>query len=157
MVNIIRNDSTVYDTINIDGLQAQRFGDLDRDGRAGLNFQNIPDPVASPSVNTTYNLTVKDSLGCPAQAKVVVIVEVAAFVPNLFTPNDDGRNDELRIYGLEQVKDFTFTIRNREGNLVYETRNITDAANTGWNGTLHGNQQIPSRSTWSKKASTLNV
>ncbi|MBT1696165.1 gliding motility-associated C-terminal domain-containing protein [Fulvivirgaceae bacterium PWU4] len=108
---------------------------------AGLNFQNIPDPVASPRANTTYNLTVKDSLGCAAQAKVVVIVEVAAFVPNLFTPNDDGKNDELRIFGLEQVKDFTFTIRNREGSLVYETRNITDAANIGWNGTLHGNQQ----------------
>jgi gliding motility-associated-like protein len=108
---------------------------------AGLNFQNIPDPVASPRANTTYNLTVKDSLGCPAQAKVVVIVEVAAFVPNFLTPNDDGKNDELRIYGLEQVKDFTFTIRNREGNLVYETRNITDATSTGWNGMLHGNQQ----------------
>lgn len=107
----------------------------------GLNADTIPNPVASPSNTATYTVTVKDSLGCSAQAKVLVVVETTAFVPNLFTPNGDGNNDELKIYGLDEIKNFTFTIRNREGSLLYETQNITEATTAGWNGIVRGEKQ----------------
>lgn len=107
----------------------------------GLDYDTIPDPIATPYNTTTYTVTVKDSLDCSAEAKVLVMVETVAFVPNLFTPNDDGKNDELKIYGLEQARGFTFTIHNREGNLVYETHSAMEATSIGWNGMLHGNKQ----------------
>lgn len=107
----------------------------------GLDYDTIPNPIAAPYNTTTYTVALTDSIGCSAEAKVLVMVETVAFVPNLFTPNDDGKNDELKIYGLEEVKNFTFTIHNREGNLVYETHSAAEATSAGWNGMLHGNRQ----------------
>jgi gliding motility-associated-like protein len=106
-----------------------------------LSQNDISDPVASPAQTTQYTVTVSDSIGCTAEAPVLVLVEGTAFVPNLFTPNDDGRNDELKIYGLNPVLDFSFTIHNREGSLVYETRDISQATAVGWDGTVRGTKQ----------------
>ena len=69
--------------------------------------------------------------------------EGTAFIPNLFTPNSDGRNDEVRIYGLANVKNFRFTIHTREGNTVYDTDDAQQASTVGWNGSLRGSQ-LPS-------------
>lgn len=107
----------------------------------GLTADNVADPIASPTQTTQYTVTVTDSLGCSVSASVLVLVEGTAFVPNLFTPNDDGRNDYLRIYGLTPVNDFLFTIHNREGSLVYETRDIREASSMGWNGAVRGTNQ----------------
>ena len=38
----------------------------------GLSATNIEDPIATPGMNTTYTLTVSDSLGCTATASVAV-------------------------------------------------------------------------------------
>jgi len=98
-------------------------------------------PIASPLKTTEYVVVATDSLGCTASARIIVMVEETAFVPNLFTPNRDGTNDELKIYGLGQVTGFSFTIYNREGNKVYDTKNISDAVNNGWNGMTGGVDQ----------------
>jgi hypothetical protein len=39
------------------------------------------------------------------------------------------------------VRNFRFTIHNREGNTVYETNDIQQAATIGWNGSARGSQQ----------------
>jgi len=60
-----------------------------------------------------------------------VIPFVQWFMPNAFTPNRDGVNDIFIGNGsLAGATDFTFTIWNRWGELVFETTNI----NKGWNG-----------------------
>jgi gliding motility-associated-like protein len=107
----------------------------------GLNSAIVADPVATPQVTTQYTLTVKDSLGCEANANVLIIVEGTAFVPNLFTPNEDGKNDYFRVYGLLPLEDFSLAIYNRAGSLVYETKDVTEATQTGWDGTVSGNKQ----------------
>ncbi|MFZ6013362.1 MAG: gliding motility-associated C-terminal domain-containing protein [Bacteroidota bacterium] len=108
---------------------------------AGLNNNTVANPVASPTVTTEYTVNIEDSIGCTAQGKVLVMVEETAFVPNLFTPNDDGKNDALKVYGLTQVKNFSFSIYNREGSLVYSTADVSEAVNVGWNGNARGVQQ----------------
>jgi gliding motility-associated-like protein len=67
-----------------------------------------------------------------------VIVEETAFIPNLFTPNNDGSNDVLKIYGLGSAREFSFMIYNREGIRVYQTSNIPEAVGMGWDGTSRG-------------------
>ena len=52
------------------------------------------------------------------------------FIPNVFSPNGDAINDILYVRG-EKVKEITFSIYNRWGELVFETQDI----NTGWDGT----------------------
>ena len=59
-----------------------------------------------------------------------------AFVPNAFTPNDDGKNDE--VHPLFQsdcaINDYNFAIFNRFGEAVFKSRNPSEK----WNGRLHG-------------------
>jgi gliding motility-associated-like protein len=107
----------------------------------GLSATDISDPVASPATTTRYTVVGTDSINCTTQKEVEVTVEDSAFVPNLFTPNGDGKNDELKIYGLTSARDFHLIIFNREGAVVFETKDVTSARLTGWNGTHNGTLQ----------------
>ncbi len=63
------------------------------------------------------------------------------FVPNAFTPNRDGVNDELQIFPslLEVDKILLFRIVDRWGNLVYEAKDFDASAaeSRTWNGTFN--------------------
>jgi gliding motility-associated-like protein len=52
-----------------------------------------------------------------------------AFVPNTFTPNNDGQNDIFIVRGLK-VDEVYFAVYNRWGELVFETNDKTK----GWDG-----------------------
>jgi len=57
--------------------------------------------------------------------------EVRWFMPNAFTPNGDGSNDDFFGKGyLEGSRNFQMAIWNRWGEMVFETTN----PNVGWNG-----------------------
>jgi gliding motility-associated-like protein len=58
------------------------------------------------------------------------------YVPTAFTPNNDGRNDILKVIGTT-VKKLNFSIYNRWGERVFATTDIQQ----GWNGTYKGVQQ----------------
>lgn len=69
--------------------------------------------------------------------EVEVIPEMALYVPNTFTPNDDGLNDTFGIAG-EAISEFRIQVFNRWGQLVFESKN----ANERWDGTYAG-QKVP--------------
>ena len=117
----------------------------------GLNDPNIPNPVASPSASLQYTVTGYDSLDCTSQATVIITVEQTGFVPNLFSPNDDGQNDQLKIYGVGSAQHFTFSIYDREGALVYKTSDVSEAVQQGWDGTKNGTKQPPGVYFWKVK------
>jgi gliding motility-associated-like protein len=117
----------------------------------GLSQTDVPDPVAVPTGSIQYVVTGYDSLDCVGHDTVTVTVEMSGFIPNLFSPNDDGQNDELRIYGLSSADGFSFTIYDREGALVYKTSEITEAVQRGWDGTKNGNKQPPGVYFWKVK------
>lgn len=108
---------------------------------AGLSDPTILNPLAAPPRTTTYTLVVTDSLGCTNTGNVKIEVQQTGFIPDLFTPNRDGKNDVLLVYGLTQTTSFQFRIFNREGSVVYQTDNVNDALASGWNGTTNGNEQ----------------
>jgi len=56
------------------------------------------------------------------------------FVPNVFTPNTDGYNDEFFASYDEQVSPFTMTVFNRWGQTIFETNDI----NRHWDGKYKG-------------------
>ncbi len=118
-----------------------------------LNQTNISNPTATPNVTIQYTVTGYDSINCSSQAIVTVMVEDSGFVPTLFTPNDDGQNDALKIYGLTSAKDFTFTIYNREGSLVFKTSDLTQAVQGGWDGLTNGTRQPGGVYFWKVKGS----
>jgi gliding motility-associated-like protein len=55
------------------------------------------------------------------------------FIPNTFTPNNDGINDRFRILG-NHFTSFQIDIYNRWGELIY----TSDSQNEGWNGKING-------------------
>lgn len=58
------------------------------------------------------------------------------FVPNVFTPNGDGKNDVLYVYG-NYVATIQFRIFNQWGQLIFVSDNISN----GWDGAYKGQQQ----------------
>jgi len=107
----------------------------------GLSRTDIANPVASPLQDTQYTVVVTDSVGCAASASVTVFVESTGFIPSLFTPNSDGQNDLLKVYGVSAVNGFKLRIFNREGNVVYKTENVNEALQSGWDGKSNGVDQ----------------
>lgn len=55
------------------------------------------------------------------------------YVPSAFTPNNDGLNDVLEVKG-KFFTNYSITIYNRLGNVVYKSTDITN----GWDGTYKG-------------------
>jgi gliding motility-associated-like protein len=107
----------------------------------GLSCANCPNPVASPTETTTYLVTISDDNGCETTAQVTITVASACidiFVPTIFSPNNDGNNDIVCVYG-SCISTLNFEIFNRWGEKVFET---TDPE-ACWNGTQN-NQELNS-------------
>ena len=60
-------------------------------------------------------------------------------IPTGITPNDDGKNDQLVIHGIERYPDNVLTIYNRWGNLVYQKENYANE----WVGQNNSNEFLP--------------
>ena len=58
------------------------------------------------------------------------------FVPNAFTPNNDGLNDILYVYGTT-ISNMQIWIYNQWGQLVFQSKDQT----VGWDGTMSGKKQ----------------
>ena len=67
-----------------------------------LSCTTCPSPVAQPRTPVDYIVTVKNQYGCMASDTVSVKLECSenfVFIPNSFTPNNDGKNDLFYIKG----------------------------------------------------------
>jgi len=123
-----------------------------------LSATNIANPVAvfnEPSNGLRYKVEVYNSAGCYDSAFIVIKIfatQPTVFVPNAFTPNDDGKNDVLRpiVAGMKRF-DY-FTVYNRWGQLVFTTS--TDGH--GWDGTINGEPQASNAYVWMVKAVDFN-
>lgn len=72
------------------------------------------------------------------QATVLVLVnDLPFFVPEAFSPNGDGINDQFVINGLAKYKTVEITIFNRWGNTVYRSRSYGEGQGKSgfWDGT----------------------
>ena len=90
------------------------------------------------TVNIKYQ--VKDANNCLTQSanfEITIAPSLIIFeIPNAFTPNGDGMNDELKVISNVGVRSLSsFKIFSRSGNLVFESRNLS----SGWDGRFNGN------------------
>ncbi|MBR9919697.1 MAG: T9SS type B sorting domain-containing protein [Bacteroidetes bacterium] len=103
----------------------------------GINNTMISNPIIEPQETTTYFLETTDQFGCVSldSFKINVIdpsqLECTAFLPNAFTPNDDGLNDLFGIDNPFAMTDFvSLEVFDRWGNRVF----FTDDPFIRWNG-----------------------
>ncbi|MDZ4823215.1 MAG: gliding motility-associated C-terminal domain-containing protein [Flavobacteriales bacterium] len=108
-----------------------------------LDSNILPNPDAYPTLTTQYVVTVTMSNGCYDTDTVLVIVlekppvdtSGSLFIPNIFSPNYDGTNDLLWVYG-GPFTEFHLEIFNRWGEKVFESDNQFSA----WDGKYRGMQ-----------------
>ncbi len=111
---------------------------------SSLNSSSIPNPLATPTVTTTYLILVTDTNGCTNTDTVRIVVldiickEPEIFVPSAFSPNNDRMNDVLLVRGNTMEKVF-FALYDRWGEKVFETSD----QNIGWDGTYKGEKVQP--------------
>ncbi|MCJ0743663.1 PKD domain-containing protein [Pedobacter montanisoli] len=99
----------------------------------GLSSDTELNPVASPDKTTTYTLEVKSDK-CTTYKTFNVFVHENPDIPNVFSPNGDGKNDTWNIKYLETIKEGTVTIFNRYGQKVFFAKPYT----TPWDGRFNG-------------------
>lgn len=113
-----------------------------RFGRSGRAVDRDPFHVFTEIGTDTVSLKVINALsGCEHEMEnplVVTVMEALIEVPNTFTPNGDGVNDEFRVV-YRSLKRFHITIHNRWGRKVYESDNPAE----GWDGTVGGQLGAP--------------
>jgi gliding motility-associated-like protein len=90
--------------------------------------------------NITYVFSVTDSLGCQGEDSIQVFSNPCinpSLIPNVFSPNGDGINDEYLVPNICSGKEYLLQIFNRWGLLIYST----DQRKSNWDGkTLIGDE-----------------
>lgn len=73
---------------------------------------------------------------------VVVITPSEVFIPNLFSPNNDGHNDKFYVRGSTALyTDVHLYIFSSWGNLLFESNGRIDNESNGWDGKYKGQAQ----------------
>ena len=106
------------------------------DGNTSIDFEPIH--VYDPAGTYTVRLSVTDSLQIctdefTQEIDLGAVVDLGLF-PNVFSPNNDGRNDFFNVAIREEFREFvevvTFKVFDRWGELIYNNETPT----TGWDG-----------------------
>lgn len=95
-------------------------------------------PLASPTADIDYVLTATSNAGCGIDRDTVhVFVFKDIYVPTAFSPDGNNINDTWNIPALNAFPSFELSLYNRNGQLVYQSRNSFRP----WDGTYKGEPQ----------------
>lgn len=118
---------------------------------AMLNFSTIQNPIATLSNDQLFVVTAYNSIGCSDKDSVFIKVYQQPkdyyYIPNAFSPNDDGLNDIFRPIpvGINTPDCEWFRIYNRFGQLIFSTTQWMK----GWDGTFKNKKQPIGTYVWS--------
>ena len=105
-----------------------------REIQVGGNLRYEPDPNDPTLQSQKYRIIVASNTGQRSYSNYFTLRrESIILVPDAFTPNGDGVNDEFVAKGI-YVDRFSMTIYNRWGQVIYATSDRTK----GWDGTANG-------------------
>ena len=113
------NVETSLDPIDIDSIEWTPNNDL--------SCTNCLNPISSTTEDKTYTVTVTDKDGCVYETTITIrVLENPYYVPNVFSPNDDGINEYFSIFGpLELITNVNeFSIYDRWGERVFYTEDV---------------------------------
>jgi gliding motility-associated-like protein len=106
---------------------------------SSLDDPTASSPVAKPAVSTKYFVVASNGYGCSSIDSIYIKLhdeEASITLPNAFTPGREP-NHLLKVLYTGTVQLRFFRVYNRQGTLVFETRNIYD----GWDGSYQGSPQ----------------
>lgn len=107
-----------------------------------LSCTDCPAPVVKPKKSDNYIVTVKTKYNCVTSDTIhvkLLCLNGYVYIPNSFTPNNDGSNDIFYIKGKGIGKIKTLKIFSRWGDEVFGKNNFDiDDVSQGWNGRNKG-------------------
>lgn len=109
----------------------------------GLSCASCSNPEFTSIGTMTYNLEVTDQYGCKAVDSIKLTPSASAccnhvFIPNAFSPDNNGLNDLFITKTEIELSNFKFSIFNRWGEKLWQTNNYF----SGWNGLYKGEPQL---------------
>jgi len=114
---------------------------------ASLSCNDCAEPIAQPVGDITYTAQASTAEGCTTSDKVTIRVlcnGLNIFVPNTFSPNNDGMNDWFFPRSNSEFRIRSLRIFNRLGQPVFEKMNlIANNERDGWNGNFNGKPAAP--------------
>jgi gliding motility-associated-like protein len=116
----------------------------------GLDNPNIPNPgFTAPAIDGSeviYKVIATTPADCRGEGfvRIRVFKGPDIYVPNAFTPNDDGKNDKFIPFpvGIKQLN--YFRVFNRWGQMLFSTSQL----NRGWDGKFRGIEQATGVYVW---------
>jgi gliding motility-associated-like protein len=104
-----------------------------------LSQASIANPVATPLVTTTYQVTGQDANGCEGKATIEVKVAGDAIVTklkpgNFISPNNDGPNELWVVENIQTYPQCGITIYDEKGVKVFDAKPYQN----NWDGTFNG-------------------
>jgi gliding motility-associated-like protein len=105
-------------------------------GDGGTSADKNPTHTYDNTGTYTIILIVTNSDGCTdmIQKEIVLKPRPHIYIPNSFSPNRDGLNDNFNASIDQEMKEFKLLIFNRWGELIFETTSQTQ----GWDGKYEG-------------------
>lgn len=104
-----------------------------------LDCSNCSTATATPQQDETYSVIITNAEGCTTSATATVRIfscgksELA--IPNVFTPDQDGQNDEFEVfYRGDMIPTGSIRIFSRWGKEVFSANDLTQK----WDGTING-------------------
>ncbi len=103
--------------------------------------------VLNPTETLTVYLHAYSRIGCERSDSIIIYAvdqppcgDSSIWVPTAFSPNDDGINDVLYLYGRSPIEIIEWGVLDRWGNLYYKSENTAIDINLlhtpeGWDGT----------------------
>ncbi|MBL0745377.1 gliding motility-associated C-terminal domain-containing protein [Chryseolinea lacunae] len=108
----------------------------------------------------TCNVVLRDNVGTArggidvsgAQTFTITVLDEPSdlFIPTFFSPNNDGTNDVFRIRS-EALTQINLVIFDMSGSRVFQTDDVEQATDRGWNGMSEGKALPPGSYTWAIK------
>ncbi len=100
-----------------------------------ISCRVCPNSQIFPQRSNCYVVETVNEFGCKAKDEMCVEVtkDFSIYIPNAFTPNGDGINDEFLAFGYN-ITDFSMDVFDRWGEKVFSSGELT----TGWKGTFKG-------------------
>lgn len=100
-----------------------------------LWFDNTTSQIKTVTSTGWYSATMKDAAGCDVVDSIYVQFNIQYFVPNAFTPDNNGINDVfVPIFSGQQLTNYTLKIFDKWGKQLFSSNDPAES----WDGTFEG-------------------
>jgi gliding motility-associated-like protein len=133
----------VGESITISAESNQEIFSIDWMPIDSINCEGCLDITLNPVLPYRISATISNEVGCKATDSYDIKIgkKRNVFIPNIFSPNNDGTNDIFYIQGGIDIVEITdLIVYDRWGNMVFSNPFvIKNSPQAGWNGRFHNN------------------